>query len=276
MLFVRTYRGKCVHLRDGCVPIERQIPISDEDEFLSRCTRCFHRGCFVCLSDTGGVPTECDQGHAMCEACLHTYVNRGGLGCPCSPAETADASVKALQRLPPKLMETAWQKRNTICQPCSTEWIHDLGAALRAHAWARCCPHCNAKFDDFDGCAALKCSKCHGYFCGLCMHAASASEDAHAHVRDDCPANPLRGISYFVSHEYVEVAWKARAQQRILDALGRIEITEGKKCADEVRASVARADDDLEPALREPTCSKVSALAWAAAIGAAAGALMRT
>ena len=44
------------------------------------------------------------------------------------------------------------------------------------------CPHCATPFADFSGCAALQCSSCQKYFCGLC--GSPTPDDGHAHVLD--------------------------------------------------------------------------------------------
>lgn len=43
------------------------------------------------------------------------------------------------------------------------------------------CPKCSAVFFDYDGCNAVKCSRCNEAFCAVCLQA--CGEDAHAHVR---------------------------------------------------------------------------------------------
>ena len=48
-----------------------------------------------------------------------------------------------------------------------------------------CCPHCATAFSDFSGCAALQCSTCMRFFCGLC--GCGTPDDGHDHVLN-CPS----------------------------------------------------------------------------------------
>ena len=48
-----------------------------------------------------------------------------------------------------------------------------------------CCPHCATAFSDFSGCAALQCSTCMKFFCGLC--GCGTPDDGHNHVLT-CPS----------------------------------------------------------------------------------------
>ena len=71
------------------------------------------------------------------------------------------------------------------------------------------CPRCGQAFLDFEGCFALKCSKCPCGFCGWCL--ADCGSDAHAHVRT-CTAKPPGADIFFGSHtQFVEAQRKRQA-----------------------------------------------------------------
>ncbi|KAL1522578.1 hypothetical protein AB1Y20_017563 [Prymnesium parvum] len=70
------------------------------------------------------------------------------------------------------------------------------------------CPRCGQAYDDFEGCAALQCSRCPCHFCGWCT--ADCAADAHAHVRT-CAEKPPGVDAYFPRPRRVfEEHWQRR------------------------------------------------------------------
>ena len=51
------------------------------------------------------------------------------------------------------------------------------------------CPSCLKEFYGFDACAAVSCSSCQNWFCGLCFQGIFDWEEAHEHVRN-CDHRP--------------------------------------------------------------------------------------
>ncbi len=67
------------------------------------------------------------------------------------------------------------------------------------------CPHSCTVFAEFEGCMALKCSTCHGHFCGFCHSKMKTSAGAHEHVRN-CLLNETRNGSYYAHAEEIKQA----------------------------------------------------------------------
>lgn len=68
------------------------------------------------------------------------------------------------------------------------------------------CPHCDAAFLDFDGCAAVTC-RCGGHFCAICLSPSGSSESIHAHVL------ACAGGSYYVTqHRWAAMQHDRRAR----------------------------------------------------------------
>jgi hypothetical protein len=74
------------------------------------------------------------------------------------------------------------------------------------------CPRaeCRQAYHDFEGCAALRCSRCSRYFCGWCLAACDASSDAHAHVAS-CSEKPAGVDALFPRpRDVFDGHWKRR------------------------------------------------------------------
>ena len=80
------------------------------------------------------------------------------------------------------------------------------------------CPRCRQAFVDFEGCFALKCSRCPCGFCGWCLRDCGA--DAHEHVRA-CAAKPRGADVYFGSLQQFEEAQRKRQKGLIRAYLDR-------------------------------------------------------
>jgi hypothetical protein len=83
-------------------------------------------------------------------------------------------------------------------------YVRQISEILTNH-----CPHCNAVFLEWEGCAAVTCASCRGSFCGGCLTAQRNDSVCHAHVLV-CSQNP--GKSYWISPEQVD---KAHRQIRV-------------------------------------------------------------
>ena len=88
------------------------------------------------------------------------------------------------------------------------------------------CPWCEQVFNGFDACAALRCDRCHQFFCGLCMVRCTDSQDAHARVLV-CAQNPTEPRSYFIPQEHVATVHAREARSRLFRALASISESDG-------------------------------------------------
>ena len=70
------------------------------------------------------------------------------------------------------------------------------------------CPRCGQVFVNFEGCFALKCSRCPCAFCGWCL-CDSGSDDAHDHVRT-CQHKPPGADVFFGTEIQFEQAVRNR------------------------------------------------------------------
>lgn len=81
------------------------------------------------------------------------------------------------------------------------------------------CP-CGAAFADFDGCLALKCASCGGYFCALCLRKCPNSNEAHSHVAE-CGEGKKYGFSKFQGLFFGKQRYDEFQQSRRLDLAKR-------------------------------------------------------
>jgi len=63
-----------------------------------------------------------------------------------------------------------------------------------------CCPSCKMVYVDFDGCMAIKCSRCSSYFCGWCHKKYINSTNCHHHVRD-CVLNLTPDSNFYCNDQ---------------------------------------------------------------------------
>ena len=73
-------------------------------------------------------------------------------------------------------------KRKRLGSSCFEDRVFATESEVLDGIMTSRCPHCAMPFADFSGCAALQCSSCQKYFCGLC--GSPTPEDGHAHVLD--------------------------------------------------------------------------------------------
>ena len=69
------------------------------------------------------------------------------------------------------------------------------------------CPRCGQAFVDFNGCFALKCSRCNAGFCAYCLE--DCGNDAHAHVAA-CKFSTKRGEYFNTAAGFEEVQRERR------------------------------------------------------------------
>jgi len=81
-----------------------------------------------------------------------------------------------------------------------------------------CCPHCGAVFLDFQGCCALFCSRCPGFFCAWCLHPSNASDENHRHVAA-CSKKPSGVNDPYYPGEHWAPFLRARNKEIVLDGL---------------------------------------------------------
>ena len=107
------------------------------------------------------------------------------------------------------------------------------------------CPRagCGQAFVDFDGCFALKCSRCPCGFCGWCL--ADCGRDAHEHVRS-CSQKPPGADVYFASVEQFKAAQRRR-QRRLIRAYLQEDVDADVKGEVEAACRVELEANDLWP-----------------------------
>ncbi|KAL6059559.1 IBR domain-containing protein [Balamuthia mandrillaris] len=224
------------------------------------------RQCLVCMQDKWlDEGLECysprqvhpHQRHFVCGGCMNDWVlslldmppaelaERGRhvpclvAGCASLPfsmeqvmAHLADVGRKALLEVCSKAIEFTnhqafqqrlqeerqqWERESTVQRHCR-RIVEDI-LTLQ-------CPRCHQAFVDFDGCFALKCSRCNASFCGWCLQ--DCGKNAHPHVKM-CASNNNRGgggRGYHGSFAQFEEAQRRRREKRVreyLQLLGREE-----------------------------------------------------
>lgn len=170
--------------------------------------------CVVCRVDPGWVLDGCPHRHTLCEECAVEYLTqapRPPWRCPCGEgvALTSDdlpspVAWRVAQRLAAQTTEEEEEERRE----------EDPVLALCHRAATLHCPWCAAPFYDFDGCAALRCPHCDGYFCGLCLRKCVNTVDAHSHAAS-CATNPTPG-NYFVPSELLVSVHAATRRAQLL------------------------------------------------------------
>lgn len=86
------------------------------------------------------------------------------------------------------------------------------------------CPHvdCRQAYVDFDGCAALCCSRCSRHFCGWCLAPCNDGEAAHSHVAR-CSEKPGGVDALFPNpREAFDNHWKWRKARAVFSELARL------------------------------------------------------
>ena len=108
------------------------------------------------------------------------------------------------------------------------------------------CPRqdCRQAYIDFNGCAALKCSRCPCNFCGWCLQ--DCGNDAHAHVRN-CPHKPQGTDAYFPRPwSTFEQHWAKRKADAVKRALADLDAASRRAVRHDLRVQLA----DIEHLLR--------------------------
>ncbi|CAE8605153.1 unnamed protein product [Polarella glacialis] len=97
------------------------------------------------------------------------------------------------------------------------------------------CPRCAQAFLDFEGCFALKCSRCECVFCGWCL--TDCGPDSHEHVRT-CNLKPNGADLYFGTFEDFEDAMRRRQRQLLAQYLSKLDETTKKAVKSELHAEL--------------------------------------
>ena len=134
-------------------------------------------------------------------------------------------SFKAFAQCRLRLMEVALSsqmaRQKTVEVQRELERLLQMDAQQRrVHAKARevcglltdACPRCKQAFLDFDGCCALRCSRCPCGFCAWCLEDCGA--DAHGHVAN-CRQNLAPGRRVWAD----EVVWREGRRRVKRDAV---------------------------------------------------------
>ena len=190
------------------------------------------RTCYVCHCPSARLEgVECPEAHFVCNECFSAHVMRADAissdtsdsvvccakaYCKCTGTFTLQQTVKhatllAFETLQRNMRNASYVKFQGAFEGWKKEFEQAFAAKSEAERQALAarksieelmdlrCPKCRNVFDDFEGCAALKCqyANCNASFCAFCL--VDCDADAHAHVRT-CPLNPRRN-EYYVSKE---------------------------------------------------------------------------
>ncbi len=90
---------------------------------------------------------------------------------------------------------------DTLVRVCAgdsvgTDTIGKSALALATDALSLKCPRCHCVVDQNpDGCCAMRCGRCGGDFCWLCLASSASSNACHQHVRQ-CPQSDHQGLVF--------------------------------------------------------------------------------
>ena len=195
-----TRHGYVLHKERECRGLTHMRIVDKEDyHHFSLCRFCALPRCLICR-DVSNIACPCNE-HAMCRQCMNDYISGlsktdlASLTCPCGDKRPFD-----VQSLPTAL-HSKWIAKLTktasaTIPPCPVSHIVD-------NILTNSCPHCNRKYENFDGCAAVAC-ECGEWFCGLCGCKCSGFDDAHAHVKI-CDYNRFSGELFFSRKEITDI-----------------------------------------------------------------------
>lgn len=226
--------------RFGTKPLKKSLGLIDNWIRANKLNEL--KSCCICYDDelTHSEVIFCSQGeHSLCVTCTSTYIDtqvsqlqqqqEDNLACPlCDPPCNIDN-----QEVAAKVPKSVFRKLNMAqvdfyVSKKQREFEQQLKAKVdelhrqydantseviksRAKDFAHeyrnlilnlCCPHCKQVYGEFDGCMAIQCAVCKGFFCGWCHRASETSRAAHQHVRD-CEHN-LCGDYWASSDKLVE------------------------------------------------------------------------
>lgn len=188
-----------------------------------RCILCFPDPvCLVCQDEDSRarILPGCPHGHAVCVDCMSAFTkhhmdNGNALPppCPCGRGiidMQSDLDSVSFSRHLEHFNDLQREAR----RPPLLSLLRGGGFldALQDESHALRCPSCGWRFIDFDGCAAISCS-CGVSFCALCFECFPTAEEAHFHLRDECPVNPYEN-SFFVPIHVCQRVWARRARLR--------------------------------------------------------------
>eukprot|EP00475_Leptophrys_vorax_P027766 TRINITY_DN39647_c0_g2_i1.p1 TRINITY_DN39647_c0_g2~~TRINITY_DN39647_c0_g2_i1.p1 ORF type:complete len:171 (+),score=28.16 TRINITY_DN39647_c0_g2_i1:312-824(+) len=89
-----------------------------------------------------------------------------------------------------------------------------------------CCPRCGQAFIDFDGCCALRCSRCGCGFCAWCL--ADCGVDAHVHV-GGCVHNAMADRQVFAREDIWRKAQETRKMGMVREKLKTVKSPEVRR-----------------------------------------------
>ena len=167
---------------------------SDQDNFR----RCPHPGCNLIFAWSVGDPK-----HYECVECEHSFclecTAAGGAPStgPAHPGQSCEERRATIQE-----DENAREQRLVRAR-------NDVAALLDPK-----CPRCQAVFDSFEGCAALRCRNCPCHFCALCFRDCGDSGGAHTHVRGCPQRGDAMADEYFLKKPEMQVWQRVLLPQR--------------------------------------------------------------
>ena len=171
----------CPHIANRVVV---EVDGTNGRRLCRNCCRTAHN-CLICADATQVFWRGCRE-HVLCSDCLEHHITHqlenpqwdGQVRCPCGEF--------AQQDLPQTLQRRVHERLDEPQREEPTDPLHRIVERTLTQR----CPHCEAAFYDFTGCAAVMC-RCGGYFCACCLEGFSGNQECHDHVRT-CPWNHKR------------------------------------------------------------------------------------
>lgn len=221
--------------------------------------------CFDELAEEQGILCGADEPHFLCDTCLqslthscseaavYTQRRREGrikcpaLGCSSQPyshqvlaahlsQESFDVYLQAIF----KVVEA--EALAGTATDTTTEWVELLRRHVVEDILTLKCQACGQAFVDFDGCFALRCSRCLAGLCAWCGKSCANQTVAHDHVRA-CPFAPHHDQLYGTREQF-EKASRERRLERLNRFLTAVE-----------RGTRQRLLHVLQPELRDLGCT---------------------
>ncbi|CAK9013451.1 unnamed protein product [Durusdinium trenchii] len=178
---------------------------------------------------------EKQEPHFVCDGCLQSlaqscaqaavYTQRrreGRIQCPvpscnCAPyshqalaAHLTHASFDAYLQAMFKVVEA--EALASTAFDTTTEWVELLRRHVVEDILTFKCQACGQAFVDFDGCFALRCSRCHAGLCAWCGKSCENQTVAHDHVRS-CPFAPHQDQLYGSQEQFQSVSRERRLER---------------------------------------------------------------
>lgn len=217
--------SKCRHANPDCPAFRRRIPLRSDQQDVGRAAYSYCSICTRTCVGCGDVCAKLSSCHSLCKQCIFEYVRHAipaqevadPLLCPCGSGVSLTVSRSTATEVR-KLRQERQDAIRLDAQSSAARFKACVVEAALERVLLLSCPGCGSVFEDYDGCAALRCQQCGQNFCGLCLFGSASSEENHRHVIR-CRLNPHAGESYFLSTEEAARSKSALRLCRALDVL---------------------------------------------------------